>query len=76
MHAAGIVLGDHRLAVIRVRESVILHQRVGHVDAEAVDSAVQPELQDVHEFVEHLGVAPVQVGLLAREQVVVPLKGL
>ena len=45
------------------------------VDAEAVDAAVEPEAQCLLEVVEDLGVLPVQVGLLAREDVEVPLPG-
>jgi hypothetical protein len=37
---------------------------VGDVDAEAVDPAVEPELEDPVEGRAHLGVVPVEVGLL------------
>lgn len=51
----------------------MLEQPGGHVDAEAVDPAVQPEAQHLVEVGGHGGVAPVQVGLLGREHVEVPL---
>jgi hypothetical protein len=46
---------------------------VGHVDAEAVDADVQPEAEDRAELVAHRRVFPVEVGLLGREEVQVPL---
>ena len=44
-----------------------------HVDPEAVHAAVGPEPQRGQEVVAHLAVVPVQVRLLRREQVQVPL---
>ena len=58
-----------------VAEVVVLDQVVHHVDPEAVDAAVQPEAQDVQHRLLHFGVAPVEVGLLAEEGVVVVLPG-
>ena len=46
-----------------------------HVDAEAVDAAVEPEAQHVEHGRAHRGIAPVQVGLLRQEGVVVVLAG-
>src|SRR5215475_2274004 len=46
---------------------------MGHVDAESVDSAVQPEAQNRAELFADLVVAPVQVRLLGCEQVQVPV---
>lgn len=51
----------------------MLEQPGGHVDAEAVDPAVQPEAQHAVEVGAHGGVTPVQIGLLGREHVEVPL---
>ena len=51
----------------------VLGERVRHVDADAVDAAIEPEPQDVEELGAHLGVVPVEVRLLGREQVQVPL---
>ena len=59
-----------------VRERRILHQPVGDIDAETVGAALIPEPQDRFELGADLRVAPVQVGLLGREQVEVPLPGL
>src|SRR5699024_1300156 len=50
-------------------------QAVGHVHAESVHAAVQPEPQDVVEFGADLFVLPVQVRLVGVEQVQVPLPG-
>ena len=52
---------------------LVLLQRVGDVDPEPVDAAVQPEPQGALEVVDDLGVLPVEVGLLGGEQVEVPL---
>lgn len=56
-----------------VGQALRLHQAVGHVDAEAVDPDVQPEAEDRAELVAHRRVFPVEVGLLRREEVQVPL---
>ena len=50
-----------------------LGHAVRDVDAEAVDAAVQPEPHRLLEVGDHLGVGEVQVGLLRREEVQVPL---
>ena len=55
------------------RRLLVLEQAVGDVDPEAVDAAVEPEPQHVLEHRAHLGVAPVQVGLGAVEDVEVPV---
>ncbi len=64
-----------RPGVVRVGQLGVLEQSGGHVDAETVDAPVQPEAQHPLEVVAHDGVAPVQVGLLGREQVQVPVAG-
>gem|GEM_PF-4319473 len=46
---------------------------MSHVDPEAVDSTVEPESEDVIEFLNDVRVAPVQVGLLGKEQMQVVL---
>ena len=57
----------------RVGQARGLDQAVGDVDAEAVDAHVQPEAQERAELVAHGRVVPVEVGLLGREEVQVPL---
>ena len=58
-----------------VAQRRVLADVVHHVDAEAVDAAVEPEAQHVVHGATHLGVAPVQVGLLGQEGVQVALPG-
>ena len=53
----------------------VLDQQRRGVDAHARDAAVEPEPQDVLVLAAHVGVVPVQVGLLGREHVQVPLAG-
>ena len=55
-----------------VGEILPLEQGGGHVDPKAVGAPVQPELQDAFEFRGYLGVPPVQVGLLGREEMEIP----
>ena len=52
-----------------------LDQRVGDVDPEPVDPAVQPEPQRLLEIGDDLGILPVQVRLLGGEDVQIPLPG-
>ena len=63
----------HGLVDDLVAQALLLDQPVGDVDPEPVDAAVEPEAEDVDEHVADLGVAPVEVGLRAVEQVQVPL---
>ena len=51
----------------------VLGQQRGGIDPDAVDAAIEPEPQDVLELLPHLRVGPVEVRLLGREQVQVPL---
>ena len=51
----------------------VLHESVGHIDAETVDTEVDPEPEDVAELGSHLGVVPVEVGLADVEEVEIPL---
>src|SRR5215203_6593031 len=62
---------ERRLAAQRLGE--IFGQSVGHIDAVAVDAAVGPESQRGEEVVAYLAVVPVEVGLLTREQMAIPL---
>ncbi len=76
---AGGEVRERRLAAqlggaeVAQRFGQVLDQRVRHVDPEAVDAAVGPELERGAEVGADLLVLPVQVGLLGREQVEVPL---
>src|SRR5690606_27781803 len=67
--------GVHHAAAppAEVAERRVLEQTGRDVDAEAVHTAVEPEPQDVLELALHLRVAPVEVRLLARVEVQVPL---
>ncbi len=72
VHAGQVALGQRRRLV---GQRWILGDEVDHVGPEAVDPPVEPEPQHpVHGF-DHLGLGPVQVGLLGQEQVQVPLPG-
>jgi hypothetical protein len=51
----------------------VLDQVPDHVDAEAVDSFSKPEAHHVMDRVAHRGIAPIQVGLLGQEGMVVIL---
>ena len=55
-----------------VAQLVVLHRAIECVQAKAVDPAVQPEAHHVLHRPDHLGVAPVEVGLLRVEGVQVP----
>ena len=75
------VVGTHVLEHVRsdARERIvpqggILHHAVGHVDADPIDSPVEPEADRVEHLRAHLGVAPIQVWLARqiRMQVVLP----
>ncbi len=58
-----------------VAEDRLLRDEVDHVHAEAVDAAVEPAAHHGVHRLAHLGVLPVQIGLLAVEQVEVVLPG-
>ena len=66
--AAQVVGGTDEIGEVR-----ILGEAVRDVDAEAVDAEIEPEPENVLEFGHDLGVRPVQIGLLRREQVQIPL---
>jgi hypothetical protein len=51
----------------------VLEQQRRRVDPDAVHPAVEPEPQDGFELLAHLGVVPVEVGLLRGEQMQVPV---
>ena len=70
--AVGVVSGQVGVVV----EVGVFEEARDGVDAEAVDALVHPEAEDVgHGFLD-LRIAPVEVGLLLVEVVVVPLTGL
>src|SRR6476659_219786 len=65
--------------VVRVRRIVaqrgILDQQPDDVDAETIDTAVEPEAQHVVHRRAHVGIAPVEIGLLGQKTVQVILAG-
>ena len=65
--------GDHLHMSGPVGQALGLDHAVGHVHAEPVHSAVQPEAQDVIELAVDLRVLPVQIRLGGVEEVQVPL---
>ena len=56
------------------RSSGSFSEPVDRVDAEPVDAALDPEADDVLHRRDHLGIAPVEVGLLGIERVQVPAR--
>ncbi len=74
-HRGRVVAAQQLLLGVPLGQALGLDQRVGDVDAEAGNAAVQPEAQDVVELLADLRVGPVEVGLLDVEQVQVPLAG-
>ena len=64
-----------RVAVRSVGERGVLREQVDDVHAEAVDPAIQPPAHHRVDRLADLGVLPVEVRLLAREQVQVVLAG-
>ena len=66
---------ERRVGRVEVGQRGVLHQQRGRVDADAVGAAVEPEPQHVLELLADLRVVPVEVRLLGREQVQVPLAG-
>ena len=67
-------MGQRRVRRV-VGQAGVLADAVDDVDAEPVDAPVEPEPQDAVHGLDHLGVGPVEVGLLGEEQVEVPLLG-
>jgi hypothetical protein len=65
MAAAGLVVANFR----------VLGHPVDGVDPEAVDAAVEPEAEGFAHRRLHLGVVPVEVGLLRLERVQLVLTG-
>src|SRR5207302_1342108 len=69
----------HKWIVPQLR---IFHYKVSDVDAEAVDSAIQPESKYIQHRLAHRRITPVQIRLLAKKRmqivlpsVLVPLPG-
>ena len=73
-HVVGVAAHGPCLGIGRVVGKALgLDEPVRHIDAEAVDTAVEPEAQHAAELGAHLLVRPVEVGLRRVEQVQVPL---
>ncbi len=68
-------VGHAELQLGKQRFGQVLGQRVGHVHAEAVHTAVGPEAEGLEEVIPDLAAGPVQVRLLLGEDVHVPLAG-
>ena len=51
----------------------ILNQMPDHIDTKTVDAAVEPEAQHIVHRLAHCRIAPIEVGLLAQEGVVIVL---
>ena len=64
------------VAVAHVGISGFFDHSLGHVDADAVDTAVEPEAERVVELADDVGVVPVHIRLVGVEQVQVPPAGL
>ena len=46
-----------------------------HIDAKTIDTLVEPEAQNVEEFLAYLWIGPIQIRLCVVEQVQVPVVG-
>jgi hypothetical protein len=67
--AAGVVLATAKDCFVRVRECLILADKVDDVQAEAISAPVKPEAHDLVDSFSNGGVLPVQIRLLLGEQV-------
>ena len=56
-----------------VSELIVFHDVPNHVDAEAVDAAIEPEAEHIEHGVLHFGIAPIEIGLLFQKSVVIIL---
>ena len=72
-----VAIGERMLARLAVRDDLgelgVLDQERGRVDADTGHAAVEPEAEDVLVLGPHVGVRPVEVRLLRREEMQVPL---
>ena len=66
-----VVAGARSLGNLRQRR--ILHEQGGRVDAHTGNAAIEPEAEDLFVFGPDLRVVPVEIRLLGREQVQVPI---
>ena len=71
--AVDVRVGVRRLCRVEVGQPAVLEEERSRVDADAGGAAVEPEAQHVLVLAPHVRVAPVEVRLLGREQVQVPL---
>ena len=81
MHPGAVDRMGRKVAVERaglsgpVWQAGLLRDEVDHIHAKAVHALIQPEAHHVVHALTHIGVLPVQVGLLGGEQVQVILAG-
>src|SRR6266487_3313946 len=59
-----------------VAELIIFQQQPEHIDAEAIDTTIEPETHHIEHRLLYSGIAPVQIWLFHIEQVQVVLSGL
>jgi hypothetical protein len=52
---------------------LILEERINHVNAKAVNAALEPEAHGIEHGACHIRIAPVQVGLFGIEEVIIGL---
>src|SRR5690625_287921 len=71
----GVSFGDHGLFSVPVGQAIGLNHSVRNIDTEPINTAIEPEAQNVLKIGAHLGVFPVEVGLAGIEKVEVPLTG-
>src|SRR5690625_963975 len=71
----GVALGHHGLFSVPVGQSIGLNHSVRNIDTEPINTAIEPEAQNVLKIGAHLGVFPVEVRLTGIEKVEIPLPG-
>ena len=70
-----LLKADQRQFDLAVGQSVVFGDVGDHVAAEAVNALFKPKIADVGDLLAHLGIVPIEVGLLVRKEVQIPLVG-